>query len=139
VSPRQTFASPGVDAFGRSLRAAAASASSPYSLAEHAAWAEVCEREIKADIVQPCVGIALPLDALMEKMQQMLVSLGFQWFHPDDFTIIARYTDRTTYLVVKVERETADALSMNLYFTQATPSVVQYVLESAKSALTSGE
>jgi BR serine/threonine kinase len=115
------------------------SGSSPYSIAERAEWAEICHRELKADLVQPCVGIALPLEVLMGKMQQLLISLGFQWFHPDDFTIVGRYTDRTMYLVVKVERETARTVSMNLYFTQASPSVVQYILENTKIALTSSE
>jgi BR serine/threonine kinase len=137
VSPQGAFANPVVDAFGRRNRRLSPSANSPYSLAERAEWADVCQREIKADIVQPCVGIALQLDLLMTKMQLLLTSLGFQWFHPDDFTIVGRYTDRTMYLMVKVERETADAVSMNLYFTQATQSVVQYVLENTKVALTS--
>jgi BR serine/threonine kinase len=137
VSPQQMFANVGEDAFGRRERPLSVSASSPHSLAERAEWADVCQREIKADLVQPCVGIALPLEVLMGKMQLLLSSLGFQWLHPDDFTIVARYTDRTMYLVVKVERETADAVDMNLYFTQAMQSVVQYVLESTKLALTS--
>jgi hypothetical protein len=140
VSPKQTFANPGVDLFGRPVRiTVGASAGSPYSLAERAEWAEVCEQEMKADIVQPCVGIALPLEILMEKIQQIFVALGFQWFHPDDFMIVGRYTDRTMYLIVKAQRESAGIISMSLYFTQATQTVVQYVLESIKLALTPDE
>jgi BR serine/threonine kinase len=132
VSPVQSF-----ESFGKQEPRPGASASSPYSTGERPEWAAICAPEIKADLVQPCVGIAIPLELLMGKMQNLLTSLGFQWFHPDSFTIVARYTDRTMYLVVKVERETADAVSMNLYFTQATQSVVQYLLENTKIALTS--
>jgi BR serine/threonine kinase len=139
VSPRHLFPSAAEELFARPEPGADNSGSSPYSIAERAEWADICQRELKADLVQPCVGIALPLEVLMGKMQQMLVSLGFQWFHPDDFTIVGRYTDRTMYMVVKVERETAGTVSMNLYFTQASPTVVQYILETTKVALTSPE
>jgi BR serine/threonine kinase len=142
ASPDDRFANPAVDAFGRgrARRVSASTPGSPYSLAEPAPWADVSSSiagEMKADVVQPCVGIALPLDVLVCKMQGMLTQIGFQWFHPDDFTIAARAGDRQTFLVVKVSRESSESLHMDLFFTQTTQTLVQYVLESTRLALTS--
>jgi BR serine/threonine kinase len=141
-SPEVGFANPAVDSFGRGKvrRGPGSIPGSPYSLAERAPWADVSSSiagEMKADVVQPCVGIVMPLDALLFKMQGMLTAIGFQWFHPDDFTIAARAGDRQTYLVVKVSRESPESLRMDLFFTQTTHALVHYVLESTRMALTS--
>jgi hypothetical protein len=77
----------------------------------------------------------LELDQLMAKMQGVLSALNFQWFHPDDMRLVARSLEGGMYLCVKVQRAIGDALRMNLYFTQATPSIVQVLLDSVKNAL----
>jgi BR serine/threonine kinase len=98
---------------------------------------EVQSREAGADIVQPCIGINLPLEVLMAKMQAMLASLNFQWFHPDDFTIVARFADLASYLTVRVKHETVHALQMDIFFTGATQLLIQMVLDGVRVALTS--
>jgi BR serine/threonine kinase len=142
ASPEAGFANPAVDSFGRGRvrRTGVSTPGSPYSLAEPAPWADVSSSYgggMKADVVQPCVGIVMPLDALLFKMQGIVTELGFQWFHPDDFTLAARSSDRETYLLVRIVRESSDSLRMDLYFTQTTQALVQVVLESTRNVLTS--
>lgn len=114
-------------------------ASSPdvYSLAERAQWASVPTQEYTSDIVQPCVDINMHLDILMMNMQLMLYSLNFEWFHQDDYTLIARRAEDMMYIIVKVAHESAtETLQMNLYFTQATQQAVQIFLENVRCLLT---
>jgi hypothetical protein len=90
-----------------------------------------------ADVVQPCVGIAMPLGALLFKMQGILTEIRFQWFHPDDFTTAARASDRETYLVARVTHESFESIGMDSYFTQTTHALVPSVFESTRMGLTS--
>jgi serine/threonine protein kinase len=133
ASPEGAFTSPTTDPFHRT--APTPTPGSVYSLAERAGWADIGEGEMKADVVQPCMGITLPLDLLLTKMQGMLTAVGFQWFHPDDFTIAGRAADRETCLLVKVAREGPESLAMDMYFTHTTPTLVQIVLDSTKQVL----
>jgi BR serine/threonine kinase len=77
VSPERlvTFAVQNSDPFRRPR---AGPASRGYSLAERAAWASIGGGQYKADLVQPCVDIPIPLDLLMAKMQAVLQQMGLQ-------------------------------------------------------------
>jgi BR serine/threonine kinase len=92
--------------------------------------------QARGDIIQPCIGIHLPIDVLMAMMQAALSEMDFQWFHPDDFTLVARYTDASSFLSVTVRHETADSLEMDLYFTQTTQELRQMVLDQVTASLT---
>jgi hypothetical protein len=118
--------------------AAGQSVSSPYSLPERLGgeWADVFKSDFKGELIQPCVDIPLPLEVLMANMQVMLTSLGFQWFHPNDITIVARKRDQTIDLVVTAKRQTAQFISMDLYFKNATQVAIQEVSERVKAMLT---
>lgn len=115
--------------------------SSPYSLPERLGgeWADVFQSDFKGELIQPCVDIPLPLEVLMSNMQVMLTSLGFQWFHPNDFTILARKMDQTVDLVITAKRQTAQFISMDLYFKNATHAAIQEVSERVKAMLTFSE
>jgi hypothetical protein len=106
-----------------------------YSLAERAEWANIRTREYPTDYVQPCVDIQIPLEILLAKMQMVLTSMQFQWFHPDDLTLLARHFEDEMYLIVRVQHETLDCFQMNLSFTQATTQTVQTVLDHVRMAL----
>jgi hypothetical protein len=110
-----------------------------YSLAERPQWASFSPNQFKFDLVQPCVDIGMALDALMVKMQFVLMSLGFQWFHPDDRLLIGKAPEPSTYLVVRVHNVALETLQMDLYFTQATQAMVHAVMDAVRSALTSEE
>jgi BR serine/threonine kinase len=127
------FTIPVTDPFHRRRHSRHAPSPGGHSLVEPATWAAITAHEYKADLVQPCVEIALPLDVLMGKMQLLLSELGFVWFHPDDLTIVATLLGQGVYLVVKVEFETPQSLSMNLFFTQATQTIVQQVIEGVRT------
>jgi BR serine/threonine kinase len=115
--------------------------SSPYSLPERLGgeWADVFHTEFKGELIQPCIDIPLPLEVLMANMQVMLTSIGFQWFHPNDFTILARKVDQTVDLVVTAKRQTAQFISMDLNFKNATHATIQEVSERVKAMLTLSE
>jgi BR serine/threonine kinase len=132
VSP---FASESPDFQPRALQAVG----SPYaaSVAERPPWANFSTGQYKSDLVQPCVDIAMPLDALTAKMQAVLTGLNFQWFHPDDRTIIGKGPEEGMYLYVKVELTSQETLEMDLFFTQATQGTVQAVMDAVRVALTS--
>ena len=125
------------DPFRRRRRMSALTVSSPgiFSLAERAMWADVMTQEYKSDMVQPCVDITLPLEVLMMRMQCMLARMEFPFFHPDDLTLIAKHPDDDMFLVVRVEHTTTESLQMNLFFTQATPTVVQMIIDGVRAAL----
>jgi BR serine/threonine kinase len=106
------------------------------SVAERPQWANFTPGQYKSDLMQPCVDIAMPLDALMAKMQILLTSLNFQWFHPDDRTLYGKGTDEGTYLCVKVEPSSEETFEMDLFFTQATQSIVHAVMDAVRVALT---
>jgi BR serine/threonine kinase len=131
-SSGRTFTMQNSDPFQRRC---AQNAPSPnkHSLAEPATWAALGAQEYQPDIVQPCIGIGLPLDVLMAKMQILLGELDFQWFHPDDLTLIGMLGRQEAYLVVKVEYESQESLRMNLLFTHATQAIVQQVIEGVKT------
>jgi BR serine/threonine kinase len=92
--------------------------------------------QARGDIIQPCIGIHLPIDVLMAMMQAALSEMDFEWFHPDDFTLVARYTDTSSYVSITVRHETADSLEMDLYFTQTTQELRQMVLDHVTASLT---
>ena len=132
------FQMAGADPFTRRRRMSAQGVSSPnvsFSLAERVQWADLAAHEFKSDIVQPCVDITLPLEVLMTKMQCMLQMICFQFFHPNDLTLIAKHPDDEMYLVVRVQRTTPELLQMTLFFTQATPTVVQTIIDSVSALL----
>jgi serine/threonine protein kinase len=135
--PSVAFGSAEVNPFGRRRRIEEVSSAHVYSPAVRAEWADVQHAEYKSDLMQPCVDITLPIDVLMAKMQLVLTSMNFQWFHPDEFCLIARHTDEGMYLVVKVVHDGAQSLEMDLYFTQVTQSAVRIILDNVRMALTS--
>jgi BR serine/threonine kinase len=87
------------------------------------------EDEKPGDVVQPCVDIPLLPEVLIGRMQAMLTSLRFQWFHPDDYTIYARLPYEKTGLTIKVKLQSAEYLSMEVHFTNATQITVGVVSE----------
>ena len=99
------------------------------SYAEKALWANLPKNEYKHDVVQPCVGIPIPLEQVMTKLQSLLNSMHFQWFHPDDCSIFSRRPDDMMYLVIKCEKA-QQSINMNLFFSQASQSAIQSILES---------
>jgi hypothetical protein len=125
------------DPFSRCRHVTCPPSAACYSLVEKAQWAEFAAHGFKNDLMQPCVEIALPLDVLMAKMQRVLTGLNMQWFHPDDLTIIARLPEQPVYLQVRVEFEATESLKMDLYFTQATPTMVQLITDNIRAVLTS--
>jgi serine/threonine protein kinase len=139
VSPdapeRFNSTSPSPDPFSRTSHTRRGPSSGCYSLVERAQWAAFAAHEFKNDLMQPCVQIGLPVDVLMAKMQLVLGRLNLQWFHPDDLTIIARLPDQPVYIQVKVDFEAVDSLKMDLYFTQATPTMVQLITDSVRAVL----
>lgn len=109
-----------------------------FSLAEKAPWASVPQNEYKYEVIQPCLGIQIPLEQLMMNLQIMLTSLHFQWFHPDDFTIFSRRAEDMMYLVARVQREN-EFLNMNLYFSQASQMAISNILDEVRNMLTPSE
>jgi serine/threonine protein kinase len=90
------------------------------------------------ELIQPCIGIAMPLERLLVTMQELFESLGFQWFHPDDCTLVARVRGGKAGVIATVHRQSADLLNMDLQFTHATEELIVAVSDRLKSAL-SGE
>ncbi|KAK8842605.1 Serine/threonine-protein kinase brsk1 [Tritrichomonas musculus] len=109
-----------------------------FSLAEKAQWAYLPQNEYKYEVIQPCLGIQIPLEQLMMNLQFMLTSLHFQWFHPNDFTILSRRAEDMMYLVARVQREN-EFLNMNLYFSQASQVAISNILEAVRNMLTPSE
>jgi serine/threonine protein kinase len=137
VSPQaMPFVSPSPDGFAG--RAGAQPIGSPYvySLAERPGWANFSPGQFKSDFVQPCVDIVMPLEVLMGKMQQVLVALNFQWFHPNDRELIAKGPDNSMYLMVRVRQVSMETMAMDLFFTQATQEMAGVVMDAVRVALT---
>jgi BR serine/threonine kinase len=89
----------------------------------------------RLDLVQPCVDIPLAPEVLIARVQAMLTSLRFQWFHPDDCTIFARLPYEKTGLTVTVKLQSAEYLCMDLHFTKATQMTVGVVSERLREIL----
>jgi hypothetical protein len=105
-----------------------------HSFGERGDW--VSANQNPSDFVQSFPNLTLPLEAVMAKMQSLLNSLNFQWFHPDDGSLIARGPDNSMYLSVKVYHSKIDAVHMYLYFTRATQCMLQRLVEAVGSILT---
>ncbi|OHS96355.1 putative CAMK family protein kinase [Tritrichomonas foetus] len=110
------------------------------SLAERAPWAYLPTNDYKYDVMQPCLGIQLPLEQLMTSLQILLTSLHFQWFHPDDCSIFSRRADDMMYLVARCEKvQATQSITMNLYFSQASQNAIGNILENVKFMLSPSE
>ena len=107
-----------------------------FSVTERAQWAAVPQNEYQCEVIQPCYGIHVPLETLMTELQGLLVMQHFQWFHPDDLTLISRRAEDMMYLIVRVERD-QELLNMNLFFSQGTQMGIQSLLDLIKAMLQS--
>ena len=117
----QAFGQLAVDSFGRRHRSPF-EASSPeiFSLAERAKWGNYAQEEYPNEVVQPFVDIQLPPEVLLGHMQSLLPSLGFQWFHPDDQTIISRRPVDGAILIVSIDFGQNNWITMNLSYSKTT-------------------
>jgi hypothetical protein len=97
---------------------------------EHRLGGESHENEL----IQPCVDIAMAMDELMGKMQEMLGELGFQWFHPDDTTIFAR-SRKGAVVTVRAEKQEDESVKMDVHFGNADEAGVDEVLERLRDLL----
>jgi hypothetical protein len=84
----------------------------------------VLQRDFDGELIQPCIDIPMQLDVLLTKMQTMVASLGFRWFHPNDYTILAKVPTEGVGLTIEVRPQTPELLSMDLHFTHATPEII---------------
>ena len=108
-----------------------------FSLTKPVGWANVSTSEYKYDVAQPFIGINLPLEYVLTKIQKMLKAENFEFFHPDDMNIISKRAADMMYLAIKVKRESIDSLQMDLYFKQATQHAIQYLIGTLKSVINS--
>lgn len=108
-----------------------------FSLVRPVGWANVPTGEYKYDVAQPFIGINLPLEVVLAKIQKMLRAENFEFFHPDDMNIISRRAADMMYLAFKVQRESMDSLQIDLYFKQATQHAIQYLIDALKFVINS--
>jgi len=103
---------------------------------ERGRWTDVSKSEVTGELTQPYVDIFMPLDELLARIQAMLTELGIQWFHPDDFTVLARKADRSIDLMIMIKQQAAGYFSMDVHVYSATQGALDMVLERIKALLT---
>lgn len=121
IQSPQAFGQLSVDSLGRRHRSLF-DVSSPenFSLIERAKWGNYSYREYPNEVVQPFVDIQLPPEVLLGHMQSLLTSLLYQWFHPDDQTIIARRLEDRSTIVITIEFGQNNWITMNLNYSLTT-------------------
>ena len=81
------------------------------------------------DVTQPIIGICMPKEILLMRMQEYLTSQEFEWFHPDDFTLVSRRSSDMVYVVFKLEIGAENSINMNVSFQHALQETLQSMLE----------
>ena len=99
------------------------------SYSEQVSLPSVPSQLLTYDIVQPFIGIRLPWEVLMTNMQGFLTAQDFQWFHPDDYTLISRRAEDLMYLIVKLEHGEEETVNMRICFWHASQEAIQMILE----------
>lgn len=136
VSPPESqigFSMHNNDVFHRHRASFETSTPDYFSYSEKVSWPQiVAQGECNYEVMQPCIGITIPLETLLMNMQMMLFSNDFLWFHPNDVTIISKHKEIDMFIEVKIQKESESTLDMNLYFTQVDQTVMQTILEQVR-------
>ena len=106
------------------------------SLSERVPLPIVPTEEWTCDVTQPFLGINLPREVLLMTMQVFLTSQDFEWFHPDDFTIVARRSVDVTYVIIKIELADSPLTNMIVYFQHASQETVGILIEGITWTIT---
>lgn len=88
------------------------------------------------DVVQPFYGITCPWEVLLMNMQEFLTAHDFEWFHCDDYTLVSRRHEDLMYLIIKLERDAEEKITMKVFFADAPQEAVQIMLECITMKLT---
>jgi len=124
------------DSYGRKKKSNfGVSPSVEHSLMERARWSPTPKEDFPSEVVQPIINIQMNLEDLVSCLQQLLIQIGFDWFHPDDFTIIARRQIDYLYMHITFEYEENSWLRMNLKFVNADMNSVSQLIEEVNKML----
>ena len=113
-----------VDMFGR--RKKFLDISSPFinSFAERANWDHFSQNKESFEYIQPIVNIQLQIEELMTILQKYLSNNGFEWFHPDDYTLYSRHLNNNIFLNIVAEYEHNGWIQMILQFKNTSQNFV---------------
>jgi hypothetical protein len=87
-------------------------------------WADLFQKDFSGELIQPCLDIPIKLEVLLARMQKMVSELGFQWFHPNDYTILAKSPSEGVGLTVTARPQSEGLVSMDLHFTNANQEII---------------
>ena len=79
--------------------------------------------------------IFLKLDVLMCGLQKALAAAGFEWLHPDDFSLFARKIGADSCIEVEAERTSAEALALTIAAVVPDAAILSEVSDVVQRAI----
>jgi BR serine/threonine kinase len=102
------------DPFQRKQKLVDQSTPQQFSIAHKASWAlpQMSDRSFEDSETWQSIRCTLPI--LMCGVQEILIAKGYEFFHPNQFELIARKKNERAYAVITASQEAEDLFSLNV-------------------------
>jgi BR serine/threonine kinase len=71
---------------------------------------------LSEEINQTVQHVKLKLEEMMALLQEYLTRDGFEWFHPDDFELLAKSTEKRLFLKLLAEHDQGDLMALKIIY-----------------------
>lgn len=105
-----------------------------YSLAKKADWAIGDSIMVNYDQENVIESIHMTSAQLMSVLQQIMNELKYEWFHPDDLSLLAR-TPQCTYFEFTCIYSEIDIINLSIRMNLGTPDLLQELMAKINTAL----